>query len=412
MLEGLNRGNSFYICASKFSIMQDVFIVSVARTPVGSFGGVLSSLSTIQLGSTVVDAVVKRAGIPASAVDEVIMGNVCSANLGQAPARQAALNGGLSSSTVCTTVNKVCASGMKAISMAAQSIQLGQSEIVIAGGMESMSNIPFYVPNARWGMKYGNSELIDGLHKDGLMNIYDKLAMGVFSDQTAKKYAISREEQDAYAIGSYQKSTQATENGSFTNEIVPISIPQKKGEPLNVTKDEEYTKVDFSKIPALKPSFTNDWTATAANSSTLNDGASALLLMNAAKLKEYNLTPIARIVSYADAEQAPEWFTTTPCVVTPLALKRAGLQKEQISYFEINEAFAVVPLAFSKILELDPQKINIHGGAISLGHPIGSSGARIVCTLSQILKQNQAQYGLATICNGGGGGTAVIIERL
>jgi len=392
--------------------MQEVFIVSVARTPVGSFGGVLSSLSTIQLGALVVDAAVKRAGIPSTAVQEVIMGNVCSANLGQAPARQAALNGGLAANTVCTTVNKVCASGMKAISMAAQSIQLGVSEIVIAGGMESMSNIPYYVPNARWGMKYGNSELIDGLHKDGLMNIYDKLAMGVFSDQTAKKYSISREEQDAYAISSYQKSAQTTADGGFATEIVPVSIAQKKGDPLLVNKDEEFTKVDFSKITSLKPSFTSNGTAAVANSSTLNDGASALLLMNAAKLKEYNLTPIARIVSYADAEQAPEWFTTTPCVVTPLALKRAGLQKDQISYFEINEAFAVVPLAFSKILDLDLQKINIHGGAISLGHPIGSSGARIVCTLSQILQQQQAQYGLATICNGGGGGTAVIIERM
>ncbi len=392
--------------------MQEVYIVSIARTPVGSFGGSLASLGTTQLGALVVDAAVKRSGIPHSAVQEVIMGNVCSANLGQAPARQAALNAGLAASTVCTTVNKVCASGMKSIALAAQSIQLGHADIIVAGGMESMSNIPFYAPNMRWGMKYGNTELIDGLHKDGLMNIYDKQAMGVFSDQTAKKYEISREAQDQYAIESYQKSAKATESGKFKDEIVPVGIPQKKGDPVIVTIDEEFTKVDFSKIPALKPSFTSDGTATAANSSTINDGSSALLLMNEAKLKEFNLSPIARIASYADAEQAPEWFTTTPCVVTPLALKRAGLQKQDLDFIEINEAFAVVPLAFSKILELDPQKINIHGGAISLGHPIGSSGSRIVCTLSQILKQNNGKYGLATICNGGGGGTAIIIERL
>lgn len=391
--------------------MQPVYIVSIARTPMGSFGGVFSGFSAVELGTFAIKAALDRAGIAPDQIQELLMGNVCSANLGQAPARQAGLAAGLLPTTICTTVNKVCASGMKAITLGTQSIQLGHANCVIAGGMESMSNIPYYLPNARWGLKYGAGSLIDGLQKDGLTDPYQKAAMGVFADVTAKKYNISREEQDAFAIGSYTKSKEATNSGDFKSEIIPISIPQKKGDPIIVDKDEEFTKVDFSKIPGLKPAFTPDGTVTAANASTMNDGASALVLMSESKMKELNLKPIARIVSFADAEQDPQWFTTTPGIAAPLAAKRAGLSLDNIDYIEVNEAFAVVPLVFEKLLEINPHKINIHGGAVSLGHPLGSSGSRIVCTLSQILNQKQAHYGLAAICNGGGGATAVIIER-
>ena len=338
------------------------------------------------------------------------MGNVCSANLGQAPARQAGLGAGLLPSTVCTTINKVCASGMKAIALASQSIQLGHADIIVAGGMESMSNIPYYLPNARWGLKYGSVDLIDGLQKDGLTDAYRKTAMGISADETAKKYQISREQQDEYAINSYKRSAETTESGGFKAEIVPVSIPQKKGDPILISKDEEYTKVDFAKIPGLKPVFTPDGTVTAANASTMNDGASAAVLVSEQKLKELNLKPIARIVSFADAEQDPFWFTTTPILATPIALKRAGLTIDQIDFFEVNEAFAVVPLVYEKELHLDPNKVNIHGGAVSLGHPLGSSGSRIIVTLSQILQQKNAKYGLAAICNGGGGASAMVIE--
>jgi acetyl-CoA C-acetyltransferase len=391
--------------------MQQVYIASIARTPMGSFGGSFSGLSATSLGSAAIKAAIERAGITPDQVQELLMGNVCSANLGQAPARQAGLGAGLLPSTVCTTINKVCASGMKAIALGTQSIQLGYADIVVAGGMESMSNIPYYLPNARWGLKYGSVDLIDGLQKDGLTDAYRKTAMGISADETAKKYAISREQQDEFAINSYKRAAETTNGGGFNAEIVPVSIPQKKGDPIVISKDEEYTKVDFAKIPGLKPVFTPDGTVTAANASTMNDGASAVVLVSEQKLKELNLKPIARIVSFADAEQDPFWFTTTPILATPIALKRGGISLNQIDYFEVNEAFAVVPLVYEKELQLDPNKVNIHGGAVSLGHPLGSSGSRIIVTLSQVLQQKNAKYGLAAICNGGGGASAMVIER-
>ncbi|HQX44586.1 MAG: acetyl-CoA C-acyltransferase [Saprospiraceae bacterium] len=392
--------------------MKEVFIVSIARTPIGSFGGALAGFSATKLGAFAIKEAISKAGIDPSLVEDVYFGNVVSSNLGQAPARQAALWGGLSNHTNCTTINKVCASGMKSIMIASQCIQLGQADIVVAGGMESMSNIPYYLPQARWGLKYGAGELVDGLQKDGLVDVYDNIAMGVCGDETALQFGISREAQDAYAIQSYQRSAEATKEGRLKAEIVPVVIPQKKGDPIIMNEDEEFRKVDFSKIPGLKPVFTPNGTVTAANASTMNDGAAALVLMSGEKVKELNLTPIARIVAYADAEQAPRLFASTPTVVAPLALKRAGLKPQQIDFWEVNEAFSVVPLVFAQEIGVDQNKLNVNGGAISLGHPLGASGARIVSALSQILHQNNGQYGLATICNGGGGGSALIIEKV
>lgn len=392
--------------------MNEVYIVSIARTPIGSFGGSLTGFSATQLGSIAIKSAVERAGINPESVQDVFMGNVNSANLGQAPAKQAALGAGLSVHTNCTTINKVCSSGMKSIIFAAQAIQLGLSDVVVAGGMESMSNIPYYLSQARWGYKFGGGEVIDGLQKDGLMDAYDHIPMGVCGDETAQKYQISREAQDAFTIQSYTKASEATLNGRFKNEIVPISIPQKKGDPLVVTEDEEYKKVDFAKIPGLKPIFSKDGTVTAANASTLNDGASALVLMSAKKIKELNIKPIARIVNYADAEQAPRLFTTSPALAANLCIEGSGINKNDIAFFEINEAFAVVPIVVAQLLEVDLAKFNVNGGAVSIGHPLGSSGSRIVCTLTQVLEQNQAKYGLAAICNGGGGASAIIIERI
>ena len=392
--------------------MNEVYIVSIARTPIGSFGGSLTGFSATQLGSIAIKSAVERAGINPESVQDVFMGNVNSANLGQAPAKQAALGAGLSVHTNCTTINKVCSSGMKSIIFAAQAIQLGLSDVVVAGGMESMSNIPYYLSQARWGYKFGGGEVIDGLQKDGLMDAYDHIPMGVCGDETAQKYQISREAQDAFTIQSYSRAAEATLNGKFKNEIVPISIPQKKGDPLVFTEDEEYKKVDFAKIPGLKPIFSKDGTVTAANASTLNDGASALVLMSAKKIKELNIKPIARIVNYADAEQAPRLFTTSPALAANLCIEGSGINKNDIDFFEINEAFAVVPIVVAQLLEVDLAKFNVNGGAVSIGHPLGSSGSRIVCTLSQVLEQNQAKYGLAAICNGGGGASAIIIERI
>ncbi len=392
--------------------MNEVYIVSIARTPIGSFGGSLTGFSATQLGSIAIKSAVERAGINPESVQDVFMGNVNSANLGQAPAKQAALGAGLSVHTNCTTINKVCSSGMKSIIFAAQAIQLGLSDVVVAGGMESMSNIPYYLSQARWGYKFGGGEVIDGLQKDGLMDAYDHIPMGVCGDETAQKYQISREAQDAFTIQSYTKAAEATLNGRFKNEIVPISIPQKKGDPLVVTEDEEYKKVDFAKIPGLKPIFSKDGTVTAANASTLNDGASALVLMSAKKIKELNIKPIARIVNYADAEQAPRLFTTSPALAANLCIEGSGINKNDIAFFEINEAFAVVPIVVAQLLEVDLAKFNVNGGAVSIGHPLGSSGSRIVCTLTQVLEQNQAKYGLAAIGNGGGGASAIIIERI
>lgn len=392
--------------------MQEVFIISAVRTPIGSFGGSLSGVSATRLGATAIKGALEKAGIPADQVNEVIMGNVVSANLGQAPARQAARFAGLPDNVPCTTVNKVCASGMKAITFGAQSVMLGMNDIVVAGGMENMSQIPYYIPNARWGYKYGNAELIDGLAKDGLTDVYDQQAMGVFADRTAAKYGITREQQDTYAIDSYKRTAEATGNGYLASEIVPVEIAQKKGDPLRILDDEEYRKVVFDKIPGLRPAFTPDGTVTAANASTINDGATALILASEAAVKRLGLKPIAVIRGFADAEQAPEWFTTSPTVAAPKALKMAGLSAQDISYFEVNEAFSVVSLAFEKILEVNHDKNNIFGGAVSLGHPLGASGARIVTTLCNVLQQKDGKYGLAAICNGGGGASALVIERL
>ncbi|MCB0689344.1 MAG: acetyl-CoA C-acyltransferase [Saprospiraceae bacterium] len=388
------------------------YIISAVRTPIGSFGGMYADVSAVELGTFAITGALKKAKVEANWVNEVFMGNVVSANLGQAPARQASIAAGIPPSVPCTTVNKVCASGMKAVMFAAQSIELGQNEIVVAGGMESMTQIPFYVPKARFGYKYGNATLVDGLVRDGLEDVYDQCAMGVFADQTAKKYDITREDQDAFAIQSYQRSALATEKGILQQEIIPVSIAQRKGDPLVITEDEEFKKVNFDKIPGLRAAFTKDGTVTAANASTINDGASALILASESAVKKYDLKPIARIVSYADAAQEPAWFTTAPSLASPLALKRAGLTTADIDYFEVNEAFSVVALAFGKLMDIPGSKINLHGGAVSLGHPLGASGARIITTLNNVLAQKDSRYGLATICNGGGGASAMIIERL
>ena len=392
--------------------MKEVYIISAVRTPMGSFGGSLKSLSATQLGATAIKAAVAKAGIKPEQVQDVLMGCVIQANLGQAPARQAAKFAGLPNEVNCTTVNKVCASGMKAIAQAAQSIMLGDADIVVAGGMESMSNVPFYADSVRWGNKYGNTSLIDGLAKDGLTDVYDGKAMGNAAELCARECGVSREDQDAFAIESYKRSQAAIAAGKFDNEIVPVEIPQRKGDPIVFSKDEEPFNVKFDKIPSLNPAFTKDGTVTAANASTMNDGAAALVLMSKEKADELGLKPIAKIISYADAEQAPEWFTTTPSVAVPKAVAKAGLKMEDISYWELNEAFAVVGIENTKRMKLDPAKVNVHGGAVSLGHPLGCSGARIIVTLINVLKANNAKYGAAGICNGGGGASAMVIENV
>jgi acetyl-CoA C-acetyltransferase len=391
--------------------MKEVFIISAVRTPIGSFGGMLADTSATRLGAIAIKGALEKAGVAPEEVEEVIMGNVVSANLGQAPARQAAIYAGLPPSVICTTINKVCASGMKATAYGAQSIIMGHADIVVTGGMENMSQIPFYIPKARFGYKYGNGELIDGLSKDGLLDVYDQKAMGNFADQTAVKYGFTREEQDAYAVRSYQLAAQNTEGGQIKNEIVPVELQTRKGTVL-MSEDEEYKNVFFDKIPTLKPAFSKEGTVTAANASTINDGASALVLASAEVVKRLNLTPIARIVSFADGEQEPQWFTTAPTIAAPKALKYAGLKISDMDFFEVNEAFAVVPMAFAKVMDFDPEKMNIMGGAVSLGHPLGCSGARILTTLNNVLHQKQGKYGMAAICNGGGGASAMILERL
>ena len=393
--------------------MQSVYIVSTARTPIGSFGGSLSTVSATQLGAAAIRGALTKANIDSNLVQAVYMGNVVSANLGQAPARQAAIFSGLSKNATCTTVNKVCASGMKAIMMAAQDIMLGDADVVVAGGMENMSQIPFYLDKARFGgYGYGNGTFIDGLAKDGLTDVYGGMAMGVCADATASKYGFSREEQDAFAIASYQRSAAAWSEGSFQQEVVPVQIPQKKGDPITFGQDEEYKNVKFDKIPSLRAAFTKEGTVTAANASTINDGAAATILMSEAKVKELGITPLARIVSFADAEHEPEWFTTAPTVAAPKALKKAGLSVSDIDFFEVNEAFSVVTMAFMKEMGISHQQTNVFGGAVSLGHPLGCSGARIVVTLQNVLTQKGGKYGLAAICNGGGGASAMIIEKV
>jgi acetyl-CoA C-acetyltransferase len=392
--------------------MNEVYIISAVRTPMGSFGGSLKSLSATQLGAAAIKGALQKAGVQPTQVNDVLMGCVLQANLGQAPARQAAKFAGLPNEVNCTTVNKVCASGMKAIAQAAQSILLGDADIVVAGGMESMSNVPFYADAMRWGNKYGNVSLIDGLAKDGLTDVYDGKAMGNAAELCAKECGVSREEQDAFAVESYKRSQAAIEKGLFFNEIVPVEIPQRKGEPVVFAKDEEPFNVKFDKIPTLSSAFIKDGTVTAANASTMNDGAAALVLMSKAKAEELGLKPIAKILSYADAEQAPEWFTTTPSLAVPKAVSKAGLQMSDIDFWELNEAFSVVGIENSRRMKLDPSKVNVHGGAVSLGHPLGCSGARIIVTLINVLKANNAKYGAAGICNGGGGASAMVIEAI
>ncbi|MCX6206254.1 MAG: acetyl-CoA C-acyltransferase [Bacteroidetes bacterium] len=389
---------------------RTVYIVSAVRTPMGSFGGSLKDFSATQLGAFAIKAAVERAGIKPEDVQEVYMGSVIQANLGQAPARQAAKFAGLSDNVICTTVNKVCASGMKSIMLGAQNILLGDADIVVAGGMESMSNVPFYSPNMRWGNKYGNVTLVDGLAKDGLTDVYHNYAMGNSAELCAKECNISREDQDAFAIESYKRSQAAINNGFFNAEIVPVSIPQKKGDPILFSKDEEAFNVKFDKIPELKPAFVKDGTVTAANASTMNDGAAALVLMSKEKADELGLKPLAIILSYADAEQAPEWFTTSPSLAVPKAVEKAGLKMTDLDFVELNEAFSVVGIANTQKMNLDPAKVNVHGGAVSLGHPLGCSGARIIVTLIHVLKQNAGKIGAAGICNGGGGASAMVIE--
>ncbi len=392
--------------------MKPVYIVSAVRTPMGSFGGVLSSLSATQLGSSAIKGALKKAKVRPSQVQEVFMGNVCSANLGQAPARQAAIGAGIGFAVPCTTVNKVCASGMKSVMFAAQSIALGQHDFVVAGGMESMSNIPYYLPKQRWGSKYGHVQAIDGLQKDGLTDVYDNMAMGICADNTAKKYRISRKEQDRYAIQSYQRAADATSQGLFKDEIVAVNVPQRRGDDLVVTEDEEYKRVNFDKVPNLRPAFTKDGTVTAANASTINDGASALVLASAAGVKKYKLKPVAKILAFADAAQEPAWFTTTPPKAAKKAMKMAGMKKSDIDFYEVNEAFAVVTMAFNKDMRLKEERVNVMGGAVALGHPLGASGARILTTLNNVLHQKDGAVGLAAICNGGGGASSMIIKRV
>lgn len=388
---------------------NEVYIMSAVRTPIGSFGGSLKELSATKLGALAIDAAIKKAGIDPNMVDELFMGCVLQANLGQAPARQACKMSALPDSVICTTVNKVCASGMKSIAMGAASIALGDADVVVAGGMESMSNVPFYA-DVRWGNKYGNINLADGIAKDGLTDVYDGLAMGNAADMCASECGISREEQDAFATESYKRSQAAWTEGKFADEVIPVEIPQKKGEAIVVTKDDEPFSVKFEKIAGLRPAFSKEGTVTAANASTMNDGAAALVLMSKQKADELGLQPLAKIVSYADAEQEPKWFTTTPSIAVPKAVAKAGMQMDQIDFFELNEAFSVVGIENTRRMKLDPAKVNVHGGAVSIGHPLGASGARIIVTLINVLKQNNGKYGAAGICNGGGGAGAMVIS--
>lgn len=391
---------------------KEVFIVAAVRTPIGSFGGCLSALSATELGAAAIKGALEKINLDPALVDEVFMGAVIQAGMGQAPARQAAKLAGLPDKVICTTINKVCASGMKSISIAAQNILLGDADIVIAGGMESMSNVPFYNTSQRWGNKYGDTTMFDGLAKDGLVDVYDKVAMGNFADLCAREHSITRNEQDDFATNSYKKSQAAIEGGLFENEIIPVAIPQRKGDPVIVSKDEEPYNVKFEKIAQLNPAFSKDGSVTAANASTMNDGAAALLLMSGEKVKELGFAPIAKIVSFADAAQDPKWFTTTPSLAIPKALAKANLNTSDIDFYEFNEAFSVVGIVNTQLLKLDPNMVNVNGGAVSLGHPLGCSGARIVVTLIHVLQQKSGKYGAAAICNGGGGASAMVIEKL
>ena len=391
--------------------MKEVYIISAVRTPIGSFMGSLSTVPAPQLGATAIKGALAKANIDANNVDEVFMGNVLQANVGQAPARQAAIFAGLNENVPCTTVNKVCASGMKSIALGAQSIIAGDNDCVVVGGMENMSLVPHYV-NGRNGVKLGDIKMVDGMVKDGLTDVYNRVHMGVCAEKCATEKNISREEQDAFAIESYNRSAAAWDAGKFDDEIVPVEVPQRRGDAIVVSKDEEYTNVKMEKIPALRPVFDKEGTVTAANASTLNDGASALILMSKEKMEELGATPIAKVVSYADAAQAAEWFTTAPSLAVPKALKKANLTNDDIDFWELNQAFSVVGIANTKELGLDPAKVDVNGGAVSLGHPLGNSGSRIIVTLINVLKQNGGKLGAAGICNGGGGASAMVIENL
>lgn len=392
--------------------MNDVFIVAAVRTPIGSFGGKLAGFTAVELGIKAVAGALEQSGVSPDRIQEVYYGNVISANLGQAPATQVSIGAGIPNTVPTTVVNKVCASGMKATMLGAQSIMLGQNDLVVTGGMESMSNIPYYIPKARWGYKYGGGEFVDGLERDGLKDAYGHMAMGVCADATAAKYGISREEQDAFAIRSYTLAGETTAAGKFKKEIIPVAIPQRKGDPIMMDEDEEFRNVSFDKIPGLRAAFTKDGTVTAANASTINDGAVGIVLASAKAVKELGLKPLARIVSFADAAHDPAWFTTAPTLAAPIALQRAGLTMKDMDFLEVNEAFAVVTMAFNKVLEVDPAKVNIFGGAVAIGHPLGASGARIITTLNNVLHHENGRYGMAAICNGGGGASAIIIEKM
>ena len=391
---------------------KKVCIISAVRTPIGSFGGSLSGFTAVQLGSLAVKGALEKSKVLPATIQEVFMGNVISANLGQAPARQVAISAGIGDHVPCTTVNKVCASGMKSAMLGAQSIMLGFNDIVVAGGMESMTNIPFYLPKARFGYKYGKGELVDGLEKDGLWEVYNQFAMGNCADHTAKEMNITREQQDQYAINSYKRVAAATESGALMDEIVPVEIPQRKGDPVVMSEDEEFKNVNFEKIPNLRPVFSKDGTVTAANASTINDGAAAMVLMSEEKAQELGIQPIAIIRGFADAAQDPLWFTTAPSLAIPKAMSRAGVEPSDVEYYEINEAFSAVALANNIKLDLDSEKVNVFGGAVALGHPLGCSGARIMTTLINVLSKNQGNIGVAGICNGGGGASAIVIEKV
>ena len=390
---------------------KEVYIIAAVRTPIGAFMGGLSTISATELGSIAIKGAIEKSNLPVNLIDEVFMGNVLQAGLGQAPARQAALGAGLGQNVPCTTINKVCASGMKAIMLGAQTILAGDNHIVVAGGMENMSQTPHYL-DARNGTKFGNISMLDGISKDGLLDAYSKLPMGNCAEICAKEHNISREDQDDFAITSYQRASAAWINGKFNNEIVAVSVPQRKGDPILIDEDEEYKNVFLDKIPGLKPAFDKDGTITAANASTLNDGASALILASKEAVDKYGLKPIAKILSYADAAQAPEWFTTAPSLAIPKALEKANLKISDVDFWELNQAFSVVGIANTKILGLDPSKVDVNGGAVALGHPLGNSGSRIVVTLINVLKQNAGKIGVAGICNGGGGASAIIIENI
>lgn len=392
--------------------MKEVVIVSAVRTPMGSFGGALSSVPATALGAAAIKGALEKAGLSADAVEEVYMGNVLQANVGQAPARQAAMAAGIGNQVPCTTINKVCSSGMKAIMMGAQAIKAGDVEIIVAGGMENMSAVPHYLPTGRTGVKLGDISLVDGLVKDGLTDVYNAQHMGVCAELCAEEHQFTREDQDAFALESYRRSAAAWDGGKFANEVVPVAVPQRRGDAIVVDTDEEYTKVNTDKVPRLRPVFKKDGTVTAANASTLNDGASAVVLMSASKAAELGLDPIARITGYADAAQEPEWFTTAPAKALPKALAKAGITMDAVDFFEFNEAFSVVGLANMKLLGLDAAKVNVHGGAVSLGHPLGASGARIITTLIGVLQQNGGKIGAAAICNGGGGASALVLELM